>query len=190
MDNPAVKLIKTMRKSQLMSVRRLARESGLSAAYVSQIESGTRPLTPRATTKIADALRIPPYALLSEAGFIPAEHVEKARAMVTRAENETPEMLGKRDFDWAVADYLFALGDDPYGTGLQYGPVPPSLDWRQLDPEAPAPMLDVARQWATEQAAKQKREVPPIEGWDELSDADRTFVQQMVNKLRRSATGE
>ena len=27
-----------------------------------------------------------------------------------------------------------------------------------------------------------------IEGWDELSDADRTFVQQMVNKLRRAAS--
>src|SRR5450759_4111713 len=82
--DPAL-LIKTARKARFWSVRLLARESHLSAGYVSQMESGARPVTPRALGRVADALGVPPYEMLSKGGFIPEGHLDEAKRMAEQA---------------------------------------------------------------------------------------------------------
>lgn len=197
MGEKAPKIIKERRRSFLWSVRRLAREAGLSAPYVSQIENGKRPLTPRATGQIADALGIPTYDLLAIAGFIPQDDLDRAKGMAYQA-MRVPEMClaargdtDKQRTDWLIVDYLYRLGHDPYGTGWDYGPGGNHLDWTPLEPDAPEPitnrMLREAHEW---RAGMSVANTSPIEGWDELSPADQTFIQQMVNKLRRPAADE
>ena len=195
--NEQGELIKACRTARLWSVRRLAREAHLSAGYISQLEKGNRPVTPRALGAIADGLGLPPYELLTKGGFIPAEHLERAELSAERALH-VPTIVsaarGETDaqkLDWLIVDYLYLLGDDPYGTGWEGGPGGNHADWTALLPDAPPPITDRLLREAMEWKASLPRgSASPIEGWDELSEADRVFVQQMVNKLRRPATGE
>lgn len=196
MDISAPKAIKQQRGSMLWSVRRLARESGLSPAYISQIESGKKPLTPRATVKIAEALGVPPHDLLAMAGFIPWADLQTAQGMAVRA-MQVPEMVtaasggtDKQRRDWLIDDYLMLLGHNTSGNDEEFGPAQHWANWQLVDPDAPPSMLrSEIEGWKRSQIAP-KAPPSPIEGWDELTDTDRTFVQQMVNKLRRPATGE
>jgi len=199
METPEVsapQAIKDVRRARLWSVRRLARESGLSAAYISQIESEKRPLTPRATARIAEALSIPAHDLLTMAGFIPRADLEKAQGMAVRA-MQVPAMVqtahGRTDNDrrdWLIDDYLMLLGHSPSGIETDYGPGAHWADWRLVDPNAPeSKMRHDIEQWKHAQTAEETP-ASPIEGWDDLTDADRAFIQQMVNKLRRPTTGE
>jgi len=192
----APEAIKKARKALIWSVRRLAREAGLSPAYISQIESGKRPLTPRATGRIADALRIPAHDLLQLAGFIPEDRLQEAKEMADRAMH-VPELV-QRAFgasddqrrDWLVDDYLLLLGEDPSGGGNDFGPGAHIANWRLLDPELPeSRILAQAQEWKR-QNPRTPRPSAPIEGWDELPPTDQQFIQQMVNKLRRRTTGE
>jgi transcriptional regulator with XRE-family HTH domain len=196
------KVITRRRNALGWSKRRLARAAQLSAPYIVQLENGERPLTPRAVAQIADAFRIHPLTLMTETGFIPAEHLAEAEDAATKGLADPEIAKRARDHDiggkhmWLVADYLTLLGDDPYGLGSRpHGLV--AIDWSTIAPErtAAAPegvmyLEPLIRELEHELAIRETRPPAPIEGWDELSDADRSFVQQMVNKLRRPATGE
>lgn len=194
--NPA-QIIKESRKSRSWSIRRLGRESGLSAGYVSQMESGARPVTPRAMGYIADALGIPPHEMLSLGGFIPDGHLDEAKRMallgmaVPSIHDRARGGTSTEKMDWLIVDYLYLLGDDPYGTGWTGGPGGNEADWTPLVPDAPTPLLIRMRSELDAAIAIEERKlISPIEGWNDLSDVDRAFIQQMVNKLRRPTTGE
>lgn len=196
----AARTITRHREALGWSKRRLARGSGMSAAYIVQMENGERPVTPKALARIADAVGLHPYQLLTEAGFIPADHTREAEQMAAEGMKH-PEIAGRaRPGDtggalaWLVSDYLMLLGDDPYGLGPDVVPVV-ACDWSGLAPErwkamqesggkitTLASTLDEARQWI----ANQRKTPTAIEGWDELTDVQRTLVQQLVNQLRRS----
>lgn len=194
-DMDAGKIIRRHRTARLLSVRRLARDARLSAGYVSQIESGKRPLTTRVTGAFADALGIAPHELLAECGFIPEALLADAKEAAAKAmalPDFATRARGRTDAerrDWLIADYLIARGHDPYGTLSDRAMPPPALNWSPLLPDAPTPAADALRE-AIEHARAQAAAATPIEGWEELSDSDRQFVQQMVNKLRRRPTGE
>ncbi|MBN1461061.1 MAG: helix-turn-helix transcriptional regulator [Armatimonadetes bacterium] len=186
--------IRDRRRSLLWSVRRLAREAHLSPGYISQIESGKRPLTARAAGQIAEALGVPPYDLLALAGFLDwnAVHEAKRRArealrvpgMVAAARVSHPEQVEQ----WLVEDYLLLLGLSPSGRGNSYGPGAHLADWSQVDPSLPpSRILQDMRDWAHTNTEPSARPAP-IEGWDELSDTDRALVQQLVNKIRHAAS--
>jgi len=199
-------VIKSLRKQLFWSARRLARETSLSASYVSQIERGERPLTAKIAVRMADAFGMPPYELLQATELLPPEDVEEAKGMARRALAIPSMVEGARwaetadgKYHWLVADYLFMLGHDPYAGGYDGGPGGNALDWTALVPDAPEPWLrritpkgDIRPLSPPEQHhAPAERTAPsPIEGWDDLTDADRQFVQQMVNKLRRPSAGE
>jgi transcriptional regulator with XRE-family HTH domain len=202
MTTSAGMVFTTWRGDAGWTIRRLARESGLSPAYISQLEKGQRPPTPAAAGRIADALGEHPYELLCALGFIPLDHMNEARQMAEAA-LEIPSLGGQArgetaeaKLDWLIIDYLYLLGDDPYGTGWAYGPGGNEADWTPLAPERMAeadanPRTAEIRKLRFPHRAQTAKPAPsPIEGWEELSDSDRHFVQQMVNKLRRSATGE
>jgi transcriptional regulator with XRE-family HTH domain len=191
-------IIKRHRLDHHWTVRRMAREAKLSAGYVSQLENGRRPVTARVMGEVADALGIPPYELLSEGGFIPAGHLQEAVEMAQRA-LDVPSIRDKargsddaERLDWLTVDYLYMLGDDPYGTGWDGGPGGNHADWTPLVPDAPTPLplrlKPQLNEWLANNTPTRMPSV--IEGWDELSEADQRFVQQMVNKLRRPTAGE
>jgi transcriptional regulator with XRE-family HTH domain len=179
-----------------LSVRRLAKESGLSAAYLSQIENKKRPLSVKMLVRIADGLRVPPHEILAVAGLISPEHVEKAEAMAHRALHEAPELVRKargkttgEKYNWLVADYLYVLGEDPYGTMIEGCQPMPALDWRRLDPEAPESMLKRLKPeieaWRAQHPEASKR---PLRGWDQLTRPEQDAVQQLVDTFINSRT--
>lgn len=190
-------LIKSIRKDHHWSVRRLARATQLSAGYISQLETGARPVTARVAGKIADAFGMPPYQLLAQMGFLPAEHVAEATKYAKKA-LEVPSVLAaaregfnESPFDWLVIDYLYMLGDDPYGTGWT-GEPGNHADWSPLIPDAPEPVTSrfyrEAEAW--EAAQRTAPVATPVEGWDDLSDSQRRLVQQLVNQLRKTEGGD
>lgn len=201
MDFSAVDFIRMQRRSRFWSVRKLARAAVLSPAYVSQIENGNRPLTPRAAGRIADAFGIPPYELLALAGFIPQPDLDRAKEMAQRALNEAPEIAakagphevdGESGLDWLVIDYLYLLGHDPYGTGWDGGPGGHQADWRILDPSAPPPMMERLKPdieaWQERRRELEKR---PLSGWDALTLEEKQLIQELVDKiLSRRTAGE
>jgi transcriptional regulator with XRE-family HTH domain len=190
----------TKRRTALgWSKRRLARESGISAPYLVQIEKGERIPTPRTIARIADGLRIHPYVLLGESGVIPSELVEEAERVAAKALDD-PSIHARRTddtgggFAWLVADYLNMLGQDAYGTETD-GPLLVDVDWSQLAPhrwdsmragkvnaQTTTDLLAEAREWMKANSSPPT----PIEGWDELTDTQRRLVQQLVNQMRRS----
>lgn len=198
MEDMARKAIRERRLSLLWSVRRLARETGLSPAYISQIESGKRPMTARAAGLIAEALGVPAHDLLAMAGLLSWDDVNEAKVMARRA-LAVPGIVGEgplsdpaATIEWLTDDYLMLLGLDPNGRGNPIGKNAHTAEWHLLDPSLPRSEVlrqleeELSRARGTAPAAP--RTPDAIEGWDELSDADRTFVQQMVNKLRRAAS--
>jgi transcriptional regulator with XRE-family HTH domain len=191
-------IVRKHRTARHWTVRRLAREAKLSASYLSLMESGQRPVTARALGRIADALGLRTYDLLAEGGFIPMDHLAEATRMAALA-MKVPSIYDKargseqtERLDWLIVDYLYLLGDDPYGTGFDGGPGGNHADWSPLVPASPIPLPErLLHELAAMREAQQPPTAPtPIEGWDDLSEADQHFVQQMVNKLRRPTTGE
>jgi transcriptional regulator with XRE-family HTH domain len=197
-------LVVTRHRERLgWSKRRLSRETNYSAPYIVQVENGERPATAKFVARVADAIGLPPYVLLGEAGFIPADHVTEAETMAAEAMNNKKIAFSARGGTssekkaWLVADYLYLLGDDPYASGWKYGPGGNHIDWTPFSPERAA-VADANPLTAT----MRERRVPlpttdapkpmptPIEGWDELSGADQTLVQRLVNRLRRAATDD
>lgn len=196
MDERVAKFIRDERKRRLMSLRRLARFSRLSPAYLSQIENGKRPLTPKAAGQIADGLGMHPYELLGLAGFISPEHIKQAEEMADRALVEAPQLKPKStnpDEDertWLVIDYLYLLGDDPYGTGWDGGPGGHHADWRVLDPSAPPPLLERLKPEIDSWKAEMEERAKTLDGWDQLTLGEKELVQNLVDRFIRQRTPE
>lgn len=192
----AASVITRHREDLRWSKRRLARESELSPAYIVQLENGERPVTARILGRIADAMRIHPYVLLGEAGFIPPEHVAEAEAKAAEAIQDPDIAAAALDGDtggksaWLVADYLYLLGHDPFGGTWKWGPGGHEIDWTPFAPERMAeadanPETEDIRRRRFPSRYPPKSQAPsPIEGWEDLSDADQSMVQQLVNRLR------
>lgn len=199
----AAEVITRYRQDLKWSKRRLARESGLSPAYVVQLENGTRPVTAPALAKIADAFGIHPYVLLTEAGFIPGEATLEAERMTALA-MEQPSMRSQAmsndtggTYAYLVADYLNMLGHDSYGLDFE-GPYIVVADWSTLAPERWAALQerrvnavtmdhlksDMDQRTRERQAARAAAPTAPIEGWHELTSTQQRLVQQLVNQLR------
>lgn len=205
------KTITRHREGLRWSKRRLAREAHLSPAYIVQLEKGDRPITGRALGDIAEAVGVPPYRLLAEAGLIPAEHVEEAERIATIALDDPAISVQALATDvggklaWLVSDYLNMLGDDAYGRDTG-GPYLVAIDWSALAPERWQALRDGKTNATTKADVRQgllraadeldRREAeyskPPtaVEGWDELTETQRRLVQQLVNQFRRSADSE
>jgi len=194
--NKAATAITRHREDLGWSKRRLARTSGVSAPYIVQIENGTRPATARVVGALAEAMGLPRYKLLGEAGFIPEDRVTEAEEMATQAiyiESIAASAFGEipeKRHEWLVGDYLYLLGYDPYGDGYTAGPGGNHADWRPLVPDAPTPFLTLAKEnFSLRQAVRSEKTTTPnaIEGWNELTGSDQRLVQQLVNKLRSAA---
>lgn len=81
--------LKKLREARGMSVRKLSKESGVSAGYISQIENGSRQTpSPDLIKKLAKGLRVGEYFLLRKAGFLEAEEdeVEEKKEEVDKEE--------------------------------------------------------------------------------------------------------
>ena len=66
--------LKKLREARGMSVRKLSKESGVSAGYISQIENGNRQTpSPDLIKKLAKGLRVGEYFLLRKAGFLESD---------------------------------------------------------------------------------------------------------------------
>lgn len=196
METTAALTITTRRQELGWSVRRLARESGLSPALISLVESGKRPLTAPAAGRIARALGFPARDLLAVAGFIPEADLELAREQAKRAlavPDLAAQARGTSDeerLDWLTDDYLLRLGHSPSGNDGDASPNSHFANWQLLDPNEPASeLLDEMARWLHDRSTAAAPPIP-IEGWDELSRADQQFVQQLVNKLRRRTSDE
>lgn len=208
----ASKAITRYREALHWSKRRLAREVGLSPAYIVQLENGERPVSVKILARLADAMSIHPYKLLGAAGFISPEHIVEAEEAATRALLDDPEFAGRRaenepagTFAWIVSDYLSMLGDDPDGVDPDL-PQIVALDWSTIAPErwealqegtanavTTSHVADQLQQWADmleKMEALRAKQSTPIEGWNDLTDSQRRLIQQLVNQFRRSADSE
>jgi transcriptional regulator with XRE-family HTH domain len=194
------------------SKRRLAREVGLSPAYIVQLESGERPVGVKLLARLADAMHVHPYKLLGAAGFISPEHIAEAEDAATRALQDDPDFAGRAaenepagTFAWIVSDYLGMLGDDADGVDPELAQIV-CIDWSERAPErwkamqegktnaiTTSQVADQLEQWGDmleRMEALRAKQTAPIEGWNELTDQQRRLVQQLVNQFRRSADSE
>jgi len=71
--------IKEQRTSAELSIRELAKVTGLSNPYLSQIERGIRQPSAQTLSRVADALRISAEQLYVRAGFLDRNHESSAR---------------------------------------------------------------------------------------------------------------
>jgi len=194
----AAKTITKYREALGWSKRRLAREAMISAPYVVQMENGERPVTRKMLGMLADSMGTPPWVLLSEGGFIPADDLREAETMAARAisdPNIEDRALASHPggkLGWLISDYLYLLGDDPYGTGWEFGPGGHEIDWTPYAPERMAAAdanpntEEIRRMRFPARYGAPKAAPSPIEGWDELTEADRKIVQQMATQLLRA----
>lgn len=195
-DKPAGQAARERRRSLLWSVRRLARETALSPALISQFENGKAAPSRRSMSRIEWALRMPEGYLLMLAGFIPREDYERAQQMAEKA-MQVPEMVavarGDTDqerLEWLTSDYLLLIGHDLTGKLGEDRPNMHMANWQLVDPEAPESELIRSIEEFKATMHRPKPSPQPIEGWDELTDTDRLFIQQMVNKLRQRSDDE
>lgn len=194
-DKPAGQVVREWRRSFLWSVRRLARETALSPALISQFENDKATPSHRSVARIESALRMPEGYLVMLAGFIPREDYERAQQMAEKA-MQVPAMVATargdtdRDrLDWLTADYLLLIGHDLSGKLGEHQPNMHMANWQLVDPDAPE--SELMRSIEEFKALHRPKPSPqPIEGWEELTDADRLFIQQMVNKLRQRTEDE
>ena len=92
--------LKSLRKRQHMSLRDVERESGVSNAYLSQLESGDRPPPrPEMLKKLARAYNVTVRELLLRAGYLDEPEV-------TATEEERIEAA----FQYVLADPDYKLG--------------------------------------------------------------------------------
>ena len=99
-DSSFGQFLKSLRKRQHMSLRDVERESGVSNAYLSQLESGDRPPPrPDMLKKLARAYNVTVRELLMRAGYLDEPEV-------TATEEERIEAA----FQYAMADPDYKLG--------------------------------------------------------------------------------
>lgn len=101
------------RKAKKFSIRKLSRETGLSASYLSYLERGVHgPPSVEATKKIADALEVNPDILLAEAGHVDREITDAIRnnpEQITSAIRNVDSPSKKEDpWEWIGILFLVA----------------------------------------------------------------------------------
>jgi HTH-type transcriptional regulator, competence development regulator len=107
-DSSFGQFLKSLRKRQHMSLRDVERESGVSNAYLSQLESGDRPPPrPNMLKKLARAYNVTVRELLLRAGYLDEPEV-------TATEEERIEAA----FQYAMADPDYKLGTRIRGEDL------------------------------------------------------------------------
>lgn len=74
------KFILRVLKQEKKSLRWLARESGVSNSYLSQVTRGLFKATPEVLIKLAPQLGVTPRKMFEEAGWLKPEAPKKARA--------------------------------------------------------------------------------------------------------------
>jgi transcriptional regulator with XRE-family HTH domain len=103
--------LKSLREKQRMSLREAERESGVSNAYIAQIERGDRPApSPDILRKLAVAYKVTVRELLEKAGYL--EEPE-----MTMSEEEAVD----RAYRYAIEDPEFRMGtrQPPEGLSLE-----------------------------------------------------------------------
>lgn len=179
-ENALGKVIKRLREERKLSKSRLAREAGISDAYVVQIEKGDR-LTPSPDVlrRLARVLRVPPHDLLIPSGFYSPEEIRQAEESAMDQcgqlqqyrpdldEQAQPDLFDRylgREFD--KIDYYNSLNADEllYETSeLHELDLPPNVYWGWNKPLG----------------------LMPPENWEKLGDGDRRLAQKLINRLAR-----
>jgi HTH-type transcriptional regulator, competence development regulator len=107
-DSSFGQFLKSLRKRQHMSLRDVEKESGVSNAYLSQLESGVKPPPrPDMLKKLARAYNVTVRELLLRAGYLDEPEV-------TATEEERIEAA----FQYAMADPDYKLGTRIRGEDL------------------------------------------------------------------------
>lgn len=107
-DSSFGQFLKSLRKRQHMSLRDVERESGVSNAYLSQLESGVKPPPrPDMLKKLARAYNVTVRELLMQAGYLDEPEV-------TATEEERIEAA----FQYAMSDPDYKLGTRIRGEDL------------------------------------------------------------------------
>ena len=165
-------VIKALREERGLSKSRLAREAKVSDAYIVQIEKGERHPSAQILHRLAHALRVPPHHLLIPAGHYTAEDLARAEEyaqefMPTHVSDDSPPDLKDRLLNEAFKDVEL-------DRALESG----RLTYEEYESHPLA--LPSEKYWGWHRPL----DVWPAEGWDELSEADRTLVQKLINRLR------
>ncbi|QDR80249.1 helix-turn-helix domain-containing protein [Sporomusa termitida] len=99
------KYIKDLRNEQKLTTRQLEKQSGVSNAYISQIENGKRIPTPTILQKLAPSLNITYKELMQAAGHLPLErkietltHEQYIALIKTLAEIALPHLQETEEF--------------------------------------------------------------------------------------------
>ena len=103
--------LKSLRKRQRMSLREAERESGVSNAYIAQIERGDRPPpSPDILRKLAPAFKVTVRELLEAAGYLEEPETKMSE-----------EEMVNRAYRYAVEDPEFKMGtrQPPEGLSLE-----------------------------------------------------------------------
>jgi transcriptional regulator with XRE-family HTH domain len=170
--------IKGLREGQKLSKSRLAREAGISDAYVIQIERGDRSPSREVLRRLAHVLRVPPYRLLVAGGFYTAPQIKDAEKTAKRMLQSLKGLHAKLPPD-ALDRYLAHQYDviDEMETLTTEEVALRQTSAMDLPPE---------RYWGWDQ----KLPTYPPEHWETLSDADRRLVQRLVNRLAQVEDSE
>lgn len=108
MESHFSEYLKSLREKQRMSLREAERESGVSNAYIAQIERGDRPPpSPDILRKLAPVYKITVKELLEAAGYLDEPEIKV-----------TEEERVNRAFAYAVEDTEFKMGTRQPPEGL------------------------------------------------------------------------
>ncbi len=112
MDEPGFsEYLKSLREKQRMSLRDAERESGVSNAYIAQIERGDRPApSPEILRKLAIAYKVTVRELLEKAGYLDEPEMKMSE-----------EEMVDRAYRYAIEDPEFRMGtrQPPEGLSLE-----------------------------------------------------------------------
>jgi transcriptional regulator with XRE-family HTH domain len=173
MDSSLGAVLRQLREERKLSKSRLAREAGISDAYVVQIEHDDRSPSEEVLMRLAHVLRVPPHRLLIPAGYYTPEEIaraERAAGPVRPSDEEAhasgtlqPDLRDRilaKEFD--IIDYYKHRTPDEFA----------DESVNEFD-------LPADRYWGWD---KPLRVLPP-ENWEVLSDADRSLVQKLINRI-------
>lgn len=109
MDEPGFgEYLKSLREKQRMSLRDAERESGVSNAYIAQIERGDRPApSPEILRKLAIAYKVTVRELLEKAGYLDEPEMKMSE-----------EEMVDRAYRYAIEDPEFRVGTRQPPEGL------------------------------------------------------------------------
>lgn len=183
MADTIAQTIKRFREERKLSKARLARESGISDAYLVQIEKGDRTPSDAVLVNLARALRIAPHHLFIPAGLYHPDRVARAREVAdswiaheetesgTTLDDDARDRLLDRAFDYldredAIDEHMRREGTDREEEERNF-----------MREEFPL-KLSAEEYWGWD-----KRTAWAPEGWNDLSARDRHLVQQLITRL-------